>query len=104
MGFPRQEHWSGLPCPPLGDLPDPRIKPTPLYVYLQWQEDSLPLAPPAEPIIFILNADKRYVSLKLPTDDHESMKKDLDHRSMQEALQLRTKILDLDGLAPSSSY
>ena len=27
MGFSRQEHWSGLPCPPLGDLPDPGIKP-----------------------------------------------------------------------------
>jgi len=23
MGFFRQEHWSGLPCPPLGDLPNP---------------------------------------------------------------------------------
>ena len=22
MGFSRQEYWSGLPCPPLGDLPD----------------------------------------------------------------------------------
>ena len=22
-----QEHWSGLPCPPPGDLPNPRIKP-----------------------------------------------------------------------------
>ena len=27
MGFPRQEYWSGLPFPSLGDLPDPRIKP-----------------------------------------------------------------------------
>ena len=27
MGFSRQEHWSGLPCPPPGDLPDPGIKP-----------------------------------------------------------------------------
>jgi len=27
MGFQRQEYWSGLPCPPLGDLPDPGIKP-----------------------------------------------------------------------------
>ena len=27
MGFCRQEHWSGLSCPPLGDLPDPGIKP-----------------------------------------------------------------------------
>ena len=26
MGFPRQEHWSGLPFPSPGDLPDPGIK------------------------------------------------------------------------------
>ena len=25
MGFYRQEYWSGLPCPPLGDLPNPGI-------------------------------------------------------------------------------
>ena len=24
-GFSRQEHWSALPCPPPGDLPDPGI-------------------------------------------------------------------------------
>ena len=28
MGFPRQEYWSGLPCPPPGDLPDLGIEPT----------------------------------------------------------------------------
>ena len=27
MGFSRQEDWSGLPCPPPGDFPDPGIKP-----------------------------------------------------------------------------
>ena len=27
LGFSRQEFWSGLPCPPSGDLPDPGIKP-----------------------------------------------------------------------------
>ena len=27
IGFSRQEYWSGLPCPPPGDLPDPGIKP-----------------------------------------------------------------------------
>ena len=27
MGFSRQEYWSGLPCPPPGDLPDPGMKP-----------------------------------------------------------------------------
>ena len=26
-GFFRQEYWSGLPCPPPGDLPDPGIEP-----------------------------------------------------------------------------
>ena len=26
-GFSRQEYGSGLPCPPLGDLPDPEIEP-----------------------------------------------------------------------------
>ena len=30
MGFSRQEYWSGLPCPPPGDLPDPRIEPVSL--------------------------------------------------------------------------
>ena len=30
MGFSKQEHWSGLPCPPPGDLPDPGIKLTSL--------------------------------------------------------------------------
>ena len=28
MGFPRQEDWSGLPFPHLGDLPHPGIEPT----------------------------------------------------------------------------
>ena len=27
MGFSRQESWSGLPCSPPGDLPDPGIEP-----------------------------------------------------------------------------
>ena len=48
MGFSRQEHWTGLPCPPPGDLPDPGIKPTSLCL-LHWQADSLPLAPPGKP-------------------------------------------------------
>ena len=38
MGFSRQEYWNGLPCPPLGDLPDPGIKPESLtssYIGMQ---------------------------------------------------------------------
>ena len=30
VGFSRQEYWSGLPCPPPGDLPDPGIEPASL--------------------------------------------------------------------------
>ena len=30
MGFSRQEYYSGLPCPPPGDLPNPGIKPASL--------------------------------------------------------------------------
>ena len=26
MGFSRQEYWSGLPCSPPGDLPNPGIE------------------------------------------------------------------------------
>ena len=40
MGFSRQEYWSGLSCPPPGDLPDPGIEPTSLNL-LHWQEASL---------------------------------------------------------------
>ena len=30
LGFSRQEYWSGLPCPPPGDLPNPGIEPASL--------------------------------------------------------------------------
>ena len=30
MGFSTQEHWSGLPFPPPGDLPNPGIEPASL--------------------------------------------------------------------------
>ena len=40
MGFSRQEYWSGLPCPPPGDLPNPGIEPGSPTL----QEDSLLLS------------------------------------------------------------
>ena len=44
LGFSRQEHWSGLPFPSPGDLPNPRIKPrSPIL-----QTDSLPSEPPGK--------------------------------------------------------
>ena len=42
LEFSRQEFWSGVPFPPLGDLPNPGIKPTSL-IFPYWQADSLPL-------------------------------------------------------------
>ena len=32
MGFSGQEYWSGLPCPPPGDLPDPGTEPKSLVL------------------------------------------------------------------------
>ena len=38
MGFSRQEYWSGLPCPPPGDLPDPGTEQNLCLCLLHWQE------------------------------------------------------------------
>ena len=43
MGFSGQEYWSGLPCPPPGDLPDPGIEPVSPVALALWV-DSLPLS------------------------------------------------------------
>ena len=43
LGFSRQEFWSGLPCPPPGDLPKPRIEPM-FPAAPELQPDSLPLS------------------------------------------------------------
>ena len=48
MGFSRQEYWSGLPCPPSGDLPDPGIEPASL-MSSTLAGGFLPLAPPGKP-------------------------------------------------------
>ena len=57
MGFPRQEYWSGLPFPSLGDLPDPGIElwsPT-------LQADTLP----SEPLTKYMGKEKRLYILSL---------------------------------------
>ena len=46
MGFSRQEYWSGLPCPPPGDLPDPGIESRSPAL----QVDSLLSEPPGKPL------------------------------------------------------
>ena len=50
MGFSRQEYWSGLLFPSLGDLPDPGIKPTSPALHA----DALPSEPPGNHISCIL--------------------------------------------------
>ena len=45
LGFSRQEHWSGLPFPSPGDLPNPGIEPgSPTF-----QADALTSEPPGKP-------------------------------------------------------
>ena len=44
-GFSSQGYWSGLPCPPPGDLPNPGIEPRSPAL----QADSLPTEPPGKP-------------------------------------------------------
>ena len=49
MGFSRQEHWSELPLPSPGDLPDPGIKPGSSAL----QVDSL-LSEPVKPSKYLV--------------------------------------------------
>ena len=49
MGFLRQEYWSGLPCPPPGDLPEPGIKLTFLTSSALAGRFFIPLVPPGKP-------------------------------------------------------
>ena len=49
MGFSRREYWSGLPCPPRWDLPDPGIKPASLCLP-HWQVGS-PVCARAGPVL-----------------------------------------------------
>ena len=67
-GFSRQEYWSGLPCPPPGDLPNPGIEPRspPL------QADSLLTEPTGKPTKKLLSP----ASLCIPkTDKHWALQR-----------------------------
>ena len=49
VGFSRQQYWSGLPCPPPGDLPHPGIKPTSPVSHGRFFTTE----PPGKPKVFI---------------------------------------------------
>ena len=48
--FPRQEYWSGLPLPSLGDLPDSEIKPA----SPAWSGEFFTTEPSEKPCFHIL--------------------------------------------------
>ena len=50
-GLPRQENWSGLPFPSLGDLPDPGIEPATPALAGGFFTTEPPGKPPASIII-----------------------------------------------------
>ena len=51
MVFSRQEYWSGLPCLPLADRPNPGIELTPLATRAL-QADYFPLRHPGSPVLY----------------------------------------------------
>ena len=57
IGLSRQEYWSGLPCPPPGDLPNPGIEPKSLKS-LALVGRFLPLVPHRKPLYYQLKKVK----------------------------------------------
>ena len=61
-GFLQQEYWSGLPCPPPGDLPNSGTKPmSPVFLHLQ--ADSVPPTHLGHPMYHLYREPKKYSKL-----------------------------------------
>ena len=60
MGTSRQEYWSGLPFPPLGDLPNPGTE----HGFPALQADSLLSESPGNPLGKVKGTDKDLFVLK----------------------------------------
>ena len=72
MGFSRQEYWSGLPCPPPGDLPNPGVEPRSPAL----QVDSLPSKPPGKPMYHTERKSKTCVCVYIiPIENRIKLKK-----------------------------
>ena len=63
MGFSRQEYWTGMPFPSPGDLPDPGIKPTSLYISSTGRWVLYHHLPPGKPVSVIIA--KRYKDVRI---------------------------------------
>ena len=76
MEFSRQEHWSGLPLPSPGDIPNPRIKPGSPAL----QADSLSSELLGKPLTndnflyfpeqYLINNDNLYIKLQTETNEN----------------------------------
>ena len=60
MGFPRQEYWSGLPCPSPGDLPSPGMNPY-LLCLIHWRQILYPLSNQGSYILVINSYQIHYL-------------------------------------------
>ena len=61
MEFSRQEYWSGLSCPPSGDLPNPEIEPRSPAL----QADSLLSEMPGKPKMAPVMLERKKVKVKV---------------------------------------
>ena len=59
MEFSRQEYWSRLSLPSLGDLPDPGIEPRSSVL----EADPLLSVPPGKPLIMNISNVKSYTKM-----------------------------------------
>ena len=59
MGFSRQEYWSGLPCPPPGDLPNRGIEPRSPAL----QADSLPAELTGKPALYAMDSKNKQTNI-----------------------------------------
>ena len=105
MGFPRQVYWSGLPCPPPGDLPKSGIKPGSPAL----QADSLPSEPPGKTVkslMGLMNTDtfynmlfeQFYKLLTIQKATNQSVLKEISPEYLVEGLLLKLRLQYFDHL------
>ena len=69
MDFSRQEYWSGFPCPPSGDLPNPGVKHrSPIL-----QADSLPSKPKFWMLGFCIMQTEKFQMSELCLEKEEEL-------------------------------
>ena len=97
MGFSRQEYWTGLPCPPPGDLPNPGTKPK----YPTLQVDSLPSKPPENSnYILYTYATLRYMSCRKQKAEHRGRLIHCRSHSVTHRTGIRPQALDSEAVRP----